>query len=534
MSFAGLACVQSKTTYRASGSDTGSVLGAPDWIEKAVGYEVFVRSFADSDSDGIGDLKGLQSKLDYLNDGKPGGQDLEIDLLWLTPIHPAPSYHGYDVTDFYAVHPQLGSLEDFRQLIKQAHSRGMRVVLDLVVNHTSREHPWFLEACASKDSPRRDWYLWRRDDPGWKRPWGGGWPVWHSFADYFYYAIFWVGMPDLNFNNPAVVGEIEKIVEFWQRLGVDGFRVDAARYFVEDHDGTLADTGKTHQVAKTLKRILRKGQDDSVLLAEVWTKTEIVADYAGQDDEYDLAFNFDLAGVLPVTLLAEEPDEIEKVLGRVEKYFSRRGYDAPFFENHDFDRLRTKLSGREKPLALAAVLLMTLPGTPFIYYGQEIGMANALGCEGDVCRRAPMQWAAGENAGFSSVEPWTKPAQDFRSVNVAAQNNDSASLLNLYRRLIKLRREQPALTSLERRRLATNQAAIYAYLRGAGDHPVGVILNFSQDEKQASLDLSSLGKAGQVLPATNLLNGRKLSFPIDRKTVALPRLEGYGYLIIGF
>lgn len=426
--------------------------GPPGWASAAVGYEIFVRSFFDSDSDGVGDLAGITAKLDYLD-------DLGVDLIWLTPIHPSPSYHGYDVTDYRAVNPELGTLEDFRALAAEARRRGVRIILDLVVNHTSSQHPWFVA------SDKRDWYIWRDDDPGWKQPWASRSPVWHRTGNHYYYGLFWEGMPDLNLENEAVLKEVSGIVGFWLEQGASGFRLDAARHLVEDADGTLCDTAGTHKVAKKIKRAMREVDPQSLLVAEAWTKAETVAAYAGDDDEYDLAFNFDLAAVMSTALLAEDPGGVEPVLQRTEATFTRREFDAPFFENHDMDRLVTRLGGHREPLKAAAALLLTLPGTPFIYYGQEIGMANATGCQGDLCRRGPMDWG-----------------------EVEAQRADPESLLNLYRKLIRMRRDNPALTSPYRKRLPADTPEAYAFLRGSGEQRMLVVLNFSSEPRKAGVE----------------------------------------------
>ena len=474
--------------------------GAPRWASTAVGYEIFVRSFHDSDSDGTGDLAGIAAKLDYLNDGKPGGEDLEVDLIWLTPIHPSPSYHGYDVTDYRAVNPQLGTLEDFRSLAAEARRRGMRIILDLVVNHSSSRHPWFVAAASSPADEKRD-------DPGWKQPWGSHSPVWHQSGDYYYYGLFWEGMPDLNLENQAVLDEVSGIIGFWLEQGASGFRLDAARHLTEDADGTLCDTAGTHRVARKIKRAMRAADPESLLVAEAWTKAETVAAYSGDDDEYDLAFNFDLAAVMATALLAEDPGGIEPVLQRTEAAYKRRDFDAPFFENHDMDRLRTQLGGRAEPLRVAAALLLTLPGTPFLYYGQEIGMANATGCQGDLCRRGPMDWE-----------------------QVAAQDGDPGSLLNLYRKLIRVRNANPALASPQRKRLPTNVDDVYAILRGAGDRQVLVVLNFAPEARKAGVDLSM---AGDSLAATDLLTGQALTLTAgEGGYFFLPDLPPFGVVIL--
>jgi alpha-amylase len=503
-----IACLGGMTCRRKSGP--GPELGPPRWASQAIGYQIFVRSFYDSDSDGTGDLTGVAKKLDYLNDGEPGGGDLEVNLIWLTPIHPSPSYHGYDVTDYRAVNPQLGSLEDFCALVEKARARGVRIVLDLVVNHTSSQHPWFIASASSPRDPRRDWYIWRDEDPGWKQPWGSRSPVWHRRGEHYYYGLFWEGMPDLNLENQAVLDEVSGVIEFWLDQGVSGFRIDAARHLVEDPEGCLGDTARTHQVARRLKRAMRSKQPETLLLAEAWTKTETVAAYAGEGDEYDLAFNFDLAAVMATALLAEDPGGIEPVLQRAESAFERRGFDAPFFENHDMDRLRTRLGGQAEPLKVAAALLLTLPGTPFLYYGQEIGMANATGCRGDSCRRAPMDWD-----------------------RVEAQQGEPGSLLSLYRRLIHIRRCNPALTSPRRLRLPTDAAEVYAVLRGSGEKPVLVVLNFSPEPRRAGVDLSAIGATGASRSASELLSGRAVTLPAAKPGYySLPDLPPWGVSIL--
>jgi len=533
IAFVSVAVIISGTTCR-GGSGAGPNLDAPAWVTTSVGYEIFVRSFFDSDADGIGDLSGILQKLDYLNDGKDGGTDLGVSLLWLSPIFMSPSYHGYDVSDYLSINPELGSLADFHELTKAAHERGMRVILDWPLNHTSLDHAWFKESCLGTDAKKRDWYLWRASDPGWRRPWGDHGSVWHPLGDSFYYGIFSAEMPDLNLQNSAVVNELEDNLRFWLDQGADGFRIDAARYLIEDADGTLADTTGTHQLAKKLKRVLRTSSPDMLMVAEAWAKTEIVAAYQGERDEYDLAFNFDLAEVLPQCILAEDPEEIERVLVRVERSFSSRGFDAPFCENHDLTRLVTSLGGRREPLRLAAVLLLTLPGTPFLYYGQEIGQADASRCAGDACKRAPMQWAQGPGAGFTSGTPWTMPADGENGIDIGSQTADPNSLLYLYRELIRIRGEWPALTSTARRRLSTDNQAVYAFLRGEGDHPVLVVLNFSSQSLKPMIDLSSVGQPGSELAGKVLLAGGELVIPASRADYVLDEIPAWGALLVGF
>ncbi len=280
------------------------------WWNDTVYYEIFVRSFADSNADGKGDFNGITAKLDYLNDGNPQTTtDLGVTGLWLMPIHPSPSYHGYDVTDYYAVNPDYGTLDDFKRLLNEAHKRGIRVSIDFVINHTSIEHPWFV---ASKDptSNKRDWYVWA-DSPGdYLGPWGQ--KVWHpALGGGYYYGIFWDGMPDLNHNNPQVVEEVKKIAKFWLELGVDGFRVDGARHLIEDGEAQ-ADTAQTHAWYKQFRPFYKAINPQAMVVAEVWTSSFSVVKYT-KGDETDLAFNFDLASAWVSAVMNRDARKLRSV-----------------------------------------------------------------------------------------------------------------------------------------------------------------------------------------------------------------------------
>ncbi|HET9554071.1 MAG TPA: alpha-amylase family glycosyl hydrolase, partial [Anaeromyxobacteraceae bacterium] len=269
------------------------------WWNGAVFYEVFVRSFEDSDGDGVGDLKGLIAKLDYLNDGDPSTTtDLGVDALWLMPVFASPSYHGYDTVDYEAVEPDYGTPEDFRDLIVEAHRRGIKVIVDLVVNHTSDQHPWFREARSSPAAPHRGWYVWRADDPGWTQPWNPGQGTWYRAAGGYYYALFWSGMPDLDWRNPAVRAEVRRLATLWLGRGVDGFRLDAVRYLAEDGPGLQADRPDTHRYLKEFAATVRAARPDAALVGEAWADTFTISDYYGDTarvpggDELPLLFDF--------------------------------------------------------------------------------------------------------------------------------------------------------------------------------------------------------------------------------------------------
>ena len=255
---------------------------APRWWDEAVGYEIFVRSFQDSDGDGVGDLTGLTQRLDSLNDGDPGTtDDLGVDLLWLMPITESPSYHGYDVTEYRTVDAEYGTAEDLQVFLDAAHARGLRVVTDLVMNHSSKQHPWFLDAATGPDAAHRDWYVWSDTFLDWDRPWGAG-PTWHRATSGWYYALFWEGMPDLDYRSPAVQAEMAAVALHWLELGVDGFRLDAARYLVETGPGDgQADTEPTHACWRGMAATVAAAHPDALLVGEVWTDSAIVGTYFG-------------------------------------------------------------------------------------------------------------------------------------------------------------------------------------------------------------------------------------------------------------
>jgi alpha-amylase len=444
------------------------------WWNEAVFYEIFVRSFYDSNGDGIGDFNGIVEKLDYLNDGDPNTTtDLGINALWLMPIHPSPSYHGYDVTDYYDVNPDYGTLDEFRTLLAEAHRRGIRLIMDLVINHTSREHPWFVEA-QDPASARREWYLWSPTDPRAAGPWGQ--QVWHpSPQGDFYYGVFWEGMPDLNYNNPDVAAEMENIVRFWlEEIGVDGFRVDGARYVVEE--GTvLADSEGNHAWFRRLQSFIKEINPNAMTVGEIWTTNDVVSTYA-QGDEFDLLFDFDLAADHLASARTERADEARLGLA-IGIRLLPNAHTANFLTNHDIERTMTQLGGDLNKAKRAATLLMTAPGTPFIYYGEELGQE---GRKPDEDIRLPMQWSGEANAGFTTGTPWRLPAGDFVQKNVAVQEADSNSLLAHYRALIAVRNANPALRTGDGFKVTSENPAVLPLIRAAEDQIILIATNLSE------------------------------------------------------
>jgi len=462
-----------------------TVSSAPDagtarWWEGRVFYEIFVRSFADSDGDGHGDLNGLRSRLDELNDGDPTtSADLGVEALWLMPVFATSSYHGYDVTDFQTIEPTYGTLADFDALLAAAHQRGLKVILDFVPNHTSSQHPWFQDSLAQ--GPRRDWYLWRPTDPGWRRSTDAA-ALWHPSATGYFYGYFTGGMPDLNWRNPEVETAMTDAMTFWLDRGVDGFRFDAVRYLVEaEATEDVADRPETHAVAKRLRQQLTARSKETLLVAEAWAGYTTVAEYFGQGDEYHLAFAFDVADALRASLKGARADELINCLARYEALGVDRSFDAPFLTNHDMVRVMRQLGGDSAAAHLAAATLLALPGTPFIYYGEELGMQGGAGAD-DREKRTPMRWdATAPTHGFTSRSAtWNGLPQELDGVDVASGRADPASLWQRYRTSIALRTSTPALSlgTAVRPPFQASTDGVMTLVRAHGSSRVLFVANF--------------------------------------------------------
>jgi alpha-amylase len=460
-------------------------------------YEIFVRSFADSDSDGVGDLRGLISRLDYLNDGDPETtEDLGIDGVWLMPVFESPSYHGYDVTNYLRINPEYGTDADLDSLLAETHRRGIKVVLDLMINHTSNQHPWFIESAPSPTSPRRGWYVWRADDPGWTQPWGGSYHTWHPLGDgWYYYGIFSSRMPDLNFRTRDVRDEVEQIAEYWLSRGVDGFRLDAARHIMADGPGDLQnDTPGTHDFWREFCGYVRTHRPAALLVGEVWSDAPTIASYYGSTDavragdEFPMTFDFPLAGSIIQAVGSGDASGIRTALGDIASHYPTGVLDATFLTNHDMVRVATQLDGDVARMRMAASILLTLPGTPFIYYGEEVGVSNGR-TRGDESKRTPMPWDSTADGGFTTGRPWFALAPGHEEANVASQTNDTGSLLSHYRRLIRVRKALAALRSgtLELLVPAQESPSVLAFVRRAGDSSVLVVHNLGDDPAETML-----------------------------------------------
>ena len=446
--------------------------GEHGWWRDRVFYEVFVRSFADSDGNGIGDLKGLIGRLDYLNDGKAGTtDDLGVTGLWLMPVAEAASYHGYDVVDYRAVERDYGSVEDMRALIAAAHERGIAVIVDMVPNHTSNQHPWFKES-LDPGSARADWYVWADENPGYGGP--EGQLVWHPAGDRFYYGLFWAGMPDLALRNRDVTAELHDVARYWLRdIGVDGFRVDAVIHLVEEGREQV-NTVETHAWLRDYHAAVHAAKPAAMLVGEAWDVPRTTAGYAPED--VDLVFEFGLAaGTVDAVRRGSARPVVAARQEAADLYAT--GEIATFLTNHDQNRVATQLGGDLDALRLAAAMLLTGPGVPFIYYGEEIGLT---GGKPDERIRTPMAWSsAAPAAGFSTGSPWEALEPGWETRNVETQSSDESSLLAAYRDLIRLRGEHPALRDGEDLVVDSGADPVAASLRSTAGERLLIVANLA-------------------------------------------------------
>jgi alpha-amylase len=475
-------------TAQTAGSDL------PPWRSSGVCYEVFVRSFADSDGDGVGDLRGLTSRLDYINDGDPGTtSDLGATCIWLMPIAQSPSYHGYDVTNYYEVNRDYGTNEDFQHLMSEARRRGIHVVVDLVLNHLSNEHPIFKAALLDRDSPYRDWFLWSptpRPAPGWEAP------VWHRAGgrDEYYYGLFWGGMPDYNLANTEATAKLKDVARFWlEEMGVDGFRIDAVGHFFEGPQGEWKHDPRVHPWLRDYKAYVRSISPGAFTIGEVWDGIDAIRPY--YPDQLDSYFMFEVADGLVNAVRSGSATPLMAAVTKAQRELPS-GRWSPFLRNHDQTRTMTELQGHVPRAHLAATLLLTMPGFPFLYYGEELGMT---GDKPDPRLRTPMHWTLERTAGFTSAPlPWEPLQPDSFTANVAAQDSDSSSLLNHHRRLIRLRAANPALGALgDFSPLETGNEGVAAYLRRDGSQTVLVLANLTD----RPLQRVALASSAAAVPA---------------------------------
>ncbi len=511
------------------------------WWQKGVIYQIYPRSFQDSNGDGIGDLRGVTSRLDYFH-------WLGIDILWICPFYPSPmADFGYDVSAYTSVHRLFGTMGDFQELLAEAHRYNIRVLLDFVPNHTSEKHPWFVESRACRQNPRRDWYIWRnpgedgRPPNNWLANFGGIAWQWEEMTGQYYYHAYLKEQPDLNWRNPQVEAAMFEIMRFWLRQGVDGFRLDALWHLAKDpllrdnppnpdfdpkRDPSYAalrevyscDHEDIHPILRRMRSVVEEF-GERVLVGELYLPPQRLVSYYGtrQAPELHLPHNFELI------FTDWRPEAVASAVCRLEELLPENAWPTWVLGNHDRPRLASRVGLQQAPVA--AMLLLTLRGTPTLYQGDEIGLENVdipperiqdpweknnpgLGVGRDQVR-TPMPWDDSPYAGFTTGQPWLPLNDDWLQCNVAVQQKDSDSLLCLYQRLLHLRRRSPAL-SIGDWRLVQADSSVLAYLRRHHEERMLVVLNFS-GEKQSFHSAQHRGQvilsSGDEDPATSTFEG---------------------------
>jgi maltose alpha-D-glucosyltransferase/alpha-amylase len=496
------------------------------WYKDAVIYQLHVRTFCDSNADGIGDFAGLTQRLDYL-------QDLGITAIWLLPFYPSPLRDdGYDIADYASVHPSYGSLEDFKTFLTAAHDRGMRVIIEMVLNHTSDQHPWFKEARSSRENPKRDWYVWSETDSRYE-----GVPIifvdtetsnwaWDPISKSYYWHRFFSHQPDLNFDNPAVVEALWDIMKFWLNLGVDGFRFDAVPYLVEREGTSCASLPETHAIIRCLRKRLDHAYPGRMLLAEVNNWPVDIRAYFGDGDEFHAAFHFPLMPRMFMSVKLEDRKPIIDILEQMSELPDTCQWFI-FLRNHDeltlemvtdierdymYDeyamdktmrinrgirrRLAPMMDNDRRRIELLNGLLMSMPGTPIVYYGDEIGMGDNiyLGDRNGV--RTPMQWNGERNAGFSNADPErlyspviSNAVYGYQAINVDSQKRSDHSLLRWMKSLIQLRNSFQVFGRGSIQFLKPANHRVLAYVRQFGEGTVLVVSNLSSSAQAVELDV---------------------------------------------
>ncbi|HEX9188329.1 MAG TPA: maltose alpha-D-glucosyltransferase [Vicinamibacteria bacterium] len=502
------------------------------WYKDAVFYELHVKAYSDANGDGMGDFAGLVTRLDHL-------KALGVDCVWLLPMYPSPFRDdGYDISDYSAVHPQYGTLDDFRAFLSAAHERRLRVITELVINHTSDQHPWFKEARSSPDSPKRGYYVWSETDDRYR---GvriifrdtemSNW-AWDPVSKAYYWHRFFAHQPDLNYDNPAVLEEMWRVMRFWLDMGVDGFRVDAVPYLFEREGTSCENLPETHGVVRELRRRMDAEFPGRMLLAEANMWPEDVRPYFGEGDEFHMAFHFPIMPRMFMALRLEDRKPLVEIIERTPEIPASCQWGL-FLRNHDEltlemvtdaerdymyeeyardpvarinlgirRRLAPLLEGDRRRIELMNALLLSLPGSPVLYYGDEIGMGDNvyLGDRNGV--RTPMQWTGGWNGGFSTADPErlyqpliSNPVYGYQAVNVESQRRQQNSLLSWTRRILEVRRSTRVFGrgTIEFLRPANHR--VLAYVRSLDSEKVLVVNNLSGSAQAVELDLPALAGA---------------------------------------
>jgi maltose alpha-D-glucosyltransferase/alpha-amylase len=508
-------------------AERGRLRDDPLWFKDAVFYEVYVRGFYDSDGDGVGDFRGLTEKLDYL-------EWLGVDCLWLLPMYESPLRDGgYDIADYYKILPDYGTLEEFKEFLDAAHGRGIRVITDLVINHTSDQHPWFKEASASPDSPKRDWYVWSDSPELYKEARiiftdteKSNW-TWCEGAQGFYWHRFFSHQPDLNYDNPEVQQAMLDVVDYWLDFGIDGFRADAVPYLYEREGTNCENLPETHAFLKRLRAHIEERHPNALLLAEANQWPEDVVAYFGEGDEFHMGYHFPIMPRLFMALRQEDRRPIVEILERTPDIPANCQWGM-FLRNHDEltlemvtdeerdylyneyakdrrmrlnvgirRRLAPLLDNSRRRIQLLHALLFSLPGSPFLYYGDEIGMGDNIYLGDRDGVRTPMQWSSDRNAGFSRCDfeklyfpAINNPVYGYQSVNVESQTRYDTSLLNWMRQMILLRKEHHVFGRGSMRFVKPENRKIFAFVREHESDTVLCVFNLSQFAQPVELDLS--------------------------------------------
>jgi alpha-glucosidase len=511
------------------------------WWKKAVIYQIYPRSFKDNNNDGIGDINGIISKLDYLNDGTE--DSLGIDAIWISPIYKSPMKDfGYDISDYRDIDSIFGNLEDFKLLLQEAHKRNIKIIMDLVINHTSDEHPWFIEAKSNKNSPKRDWYIWHHNNNN-KKPnnWVSLFEMKNAWwldphTNEYYLGTFTKHQPEVNWYNENLKQEMYNMIRFWFDIGVDGFRMDVVNLYIKDTklrnnpwkisllppdvQNHIYDRNRpeTHEICREIRKIAEE-YEDRMLIGEIYTSnTDEAAAYHGKEnDELHMAFNFNF-----LFQKWNAKGFYEKIIQWYESLpngawpnFTLSNHDQP--RHHYRYRDGINSSARAK---VAAAMLLTLKGTPFIYYGEEIGMTcekiskkdlqDPVGIKGwpfikgRDAERTPMQWNDSDYAGFSKNKPWLPVNSDYKYINVKNQKQDKKSILSFYRSLIWLRKKSKALSTGNIEFITKNPKNILAYKRIYKNDEVIIVLNFSN--KNQPFSIYSNNKKNVVLGTDKIKN----------------------------
>ncbi len=495
------------------------------WWQKAVIYQIYPRSFLDTDGDGVGDLPGIIRKLDYV-------QSLGVDAIWLSPVFRSPQDdNGYDISDYQDIDPLFGSLEDMMTLISEAKQRNIRIILDMVLNHTSDEHPWFQESRQSRDNPKHDWYVWRDGVPGTppnalRSSFGGSAWQWCEERGQYYLHQYSVKQPDLNWDNPAVRQALYDMMNWWADRDAGGFRLDVIDSIAKDPDKMIiVETPNLHPYIREMSAAVLKGKD-LVTVGEVWSANPERARLWSNPDGSELSMVFQFEHILmdqqdgkdkwdlcPMSVL-----KLKKITEKWHKELNGKGWNSQFWENHDLPRIVSRWGNdgahREASAKMLGMLLLGFQGTPYIYQGQELGMTSApyaleeykdleihnmarerlaagysmesiMASIHKKCRdnaRTPMQWTAGEHAGFTEGEPWLKVNPNHVSINVAEEETRPDSVLNFYRKAVALRKSQEVFFDGDYETLLPDHPEIFAYRRSNGDTRLTVVTNFSDNE----------------------------------------------------